>query len=204
MTRYRCLASACLVFTAASAAQAAPLKVVNVGAPAVNCVFNTTCKVTVTDSVGTLALPGASGTARLQTRTYVGQAGAPAAGKTAYVYRLDLTQAVGIVSIPCVSALEVDFGPVASLDYDKNGTLEQVYVVTSGGLGSVGLAGATKTGNLVRFTLATPVCAGGAPGKGETSYFFGLAASAAPKAVVAKVQVTGGAWIDAAARVPVH
>ncbi len=204
MNSPRSLPLAGLALSLGFSAQAAPLKVVNVGAPAVNCVFDATCKVTVTDSVGPIMLPGASGNARLQSRTHVGKSGAPAAGKTAYEYRLDLTQAVGIVNIPCVSALRLDFGPVTSLDYDKNGALEQVFVVTSGGLGSVGLASADKVGNVITFTLAAPACAGSSPGKGDTSFFFGLAAATAPKSIVAKVLITGGAWTDVAARVPTH
>jgi hypothetical protein len=204
MTRTRSFALGLATLALGTGAEAAPLTVVNVGAPAVNCVFNQTCKVTVTDSIGALALPGASGNARLQSRTYVGKPGAPASDKTAYVYRLDLTQAVGIVNIPCVSALRLDFGAVTNLDYDKNGTLEQVFVVTSGGLGSVGLASADKLGNVITFNLSAPVCAGSSPGKGDTSFFFGLATATSPKPATAQVRVTGGAWIDVAARVPKH
>jgi hypothetical protein len=46
-------------------AQAAPLKVVNVGTPAVNCVYNTSCTIVVSDTIGNIPLPGISGTARL-------------------------------------------------------------------------------------------------------------------------------------------
>jgi hypothetical protein len=182
---------------------AAPLKVVNVGAPGVNCVFNTACKVTVSDSLGTIPLPGISGSARLQSRTYVGGAGAPAAGKTAYVYRVNLTQAVGILNIPCVTALKLDFGPVTALDYNKDGTPDHVFVVTSGGLGTVGVATADQVGNVITFTLSAPVCAGSSPGKGDTSFFFGLAAATAPKAVTAQAK-SAGTWHDVAARVPAH
>jgi len=83
-------------FAAASAAQAGPLTIVEVGAPAVNCVFNNAggapnCTVVVDDSVGDFMLPGDNGDARLQTRTYPGVPPAPAAGDMAYVYRMDLT-----------------------------------------------------------------------------------------------------------------
>ena len=50
----------------------------------------------VTDSVGIIPMPNATGTARLQSRTFAGQPGAPGAGKTAYEYRVDLTQATAI------------------------------------------------------------------------------------------------------------
>lgn len=197
-------AAAALAGLATCAAHAAPLKVVNVGAPAVNCVFNTTCKITVKDTGGNIPVPGISGTARLQSRTYAGAAGAPAAGKTGYEYRVNLTQAVGVLNIPCVSALKVDFGPVASLDYDKDGQPDQVFVVTSGGLGTVGLASAAQVGTTITFTFSAPVCAGSSPGKGDTSFFFGLAAAKAPKAITAQAQIAGGAWVNVPARAPIH
>ena len=183
---------------------AAPLSVVNVSSPAINCIFDTTCKVQYTDTVGTIPIPGISGTARLQTRTFPGAAGARAAGTTGYEYRLDLTEAVGIVSTPCITALNVDFGPVTSLDYNKNGTPDQVFVVTSGSVGTVGLSGASEVGSVITFTLASPVCVGPSPGKGESSYFFGLASVNAPKAITAQVQIAGGPLTSVAARAPIH
>src|SRR5450755_4592131 len=103
-----------LAIAPALPAQAASLSFVNVTAPAINCVFNTPCTVTVTDSVDTIAVPAGlwTGTARLQSRTFVGAAGSPAAGKTAYEYRVDLTQAVSDGEVPCVTDIAIDFGPV--------------------------------------------------------------------------------------------
>lgn len=46
-------------FVAAPAlAQATPLKVVTVAAPDVNCVFDPSCKLTVTDTVDDIVIPG--------------------------------------------------------------------------------------------------------------------------------------------------
>jgi hypothetical protein len=178
------------------------LKIVKVAAPAINCVFDPSCKVTVTDSVGNIPLPGISGKAVLQSRTYNGKAGAPAAGLVGYEYRVDLTQAVGIGKIPCVAALRVDFGPVSSLNYGGDPALEQVFVVTQGGLGSVGPVTAVQTGKAITFTFKPSVCAGSAPGKGETSFFFGLASAKPPKAITAVVTVAGGSDLNVAARAP--
>jgi hypothetical protein len=95
---------------AATAAQGQSLTVAEVNAPAVNCVFNAACTVTVNDSTGVLALPFITtpGTAWLQSRTYPGAPGTPAAGKTAYVYRLSMTQAAG--QADCVKGLVLNFG----------------------------------------------------------------------------------------------
>jgi hypothetical protein len=100
------------IFGAASGAQAAPLSIANVAAPATNCVFSPTpipnapepaCQVVVNDSVGEFTPPGDTGTARLQSRTYPGTAPAPAAGNMAYVYRVDLTAVKGVTAANCVT-----------------------------------------------------------------------------------------------------
>src|SRR5450759_3119994 len=68
----------------------APLNVVTVGAPAVNCVIDPTCRITVSDSIA--PVPTAiSGTSFLQSRTFTGNSGAPANGFYGYEYRIDLT-----------------------------------------------------------------------------------------------------------------
>src|SRR6185295_16597285 len=71
--------------------QAASLNVVTVAAPDVNCVFDPSCKLVVTDSVGDILIPNMKG-GILQSRTFSGAAGAPGAGLTGYDYRIDLTQ----------------------------------------------------------------------------------------------------------------
>src|SRR5262249_5031020 len=161
-----------------------------------NCVFNPSCTVTVTDFVANIPLPGISGTARLQSRMFTGASGAPAAGFFGYDYRVDLTSAVGIVNIPCVQALRITFGPVAAFPYSGVGPLDQVYVVTSGGLGTIGLASANQVGDDIIFTFSSPVCAGGSPGTGATSFFFGLASRRAPTAVTALVTPSGGGTLS--------
>jgi hypothetical protein len=55
---------------------AAALSMVEVTAPAVNCVFSPSCTVSGHDTVGTFALPGMAGLARLQSRTLTSSAGA--------------------------------------------------------------------------------------------------------------------------------
>jgi hypothetical protein len=196
------LPAALLVWPALAVSQ--PLTVVNVGAPAINCVFSPTCTITVTDTVANIPLPGISGTARLQTGTFVGLAGTPAAGLHGYEYRVNLTNAVGILDIPCVQALRVTFGPVVSLQYNGAGPTDQVFVVTAGGLGTIGLASAIRAGNDITFNFSSPVCAGGSPGTGDTSFFFGLTSASAPTAVTAVVTPLGGGALSVGARAPIH
>src|SRR6202051_4652232 len=165
------------IFGAALDAQAAPLSVVDVAAPGINCVFNATpipnvpppaCQVVVNDSIGVFTPPGDIGTGRLQSRTYPGTAPAPAPGAMAYVYRVDLTAVKGVTAANCVTRLALKFGPVVKLPYGASGAAD-VFVVTTGGLGSVKIGSADQVGGTITFTFASPVC------PGDTSYFFGLA-----------------------------
>ncbi len=180
-----------------------PLKVVNVGAPAINCVFDPSCTVTVTDTTDTIPIP-TGGTNFLQSRTFIGIPGAPANGLYAYEYRIDLRNALGITYIPCISSMTIEFGPVVStLDYDGDGvTGDQVYVVTSGGLGSIGLASAEKEDNTITFTFSAPVCAGGHPGGGQSTFFFGLVSTQLPRPVISTVKETTGTVHNVQARAP--
>jgi hypothetical protein len=192
-------------FGAASGAQAAPLSVVNVAAPGINCVFSPTkipnspppaCSVVVNDSIGTFTPPGDSGDARLQSRTYPGTAPAPAAGDLAYIYRVDLTAVQGATAANCVTTLALDFGPVVKLPYGSKGKSD-VFVVTVGGLGSVELASADQVGKTITFTFSKPVC------PGATSYFFGLASKKThPIAGTATVSFSLGGSATTADRVP--
>jgi len=199
----RGIVSFLFVSLAAASAAAAPLSVATVAAPAINCKFDPSCKITVTDTVANFTLPGTSGKAFLQSRTWpVGKPGTAGAGKYAYEYRLDLTQLVGLTAAPCVTQLKLTFGPVAALDYDGNGAAEQIFVTTQGGLGSVAPSSVDKTGNVVTFNFKTPVCSGSSPGKGETSYFFGLASTQSARAVTATVLSSLGGSLSLSARAP--
>jgi len=183
--------------------QAAHLKVVNVGAPAINCVFTTAspCTIMVNDTSDNVTL-SAGGTGFLQSRSFKGLAGSAADGLFAYEYRLDLRKAVGTVNIACVDWMTISFGPVISLDYNADQKVDQVFVVTSGGLGTIGLASAVQTASTIKFTFSKPVCEGGAPGKGDTSFFWGLVSKTAPKNVTAMLHETGGATHVVKARSP--
>jgi hypothetical protein len=92
----------------------------------------------------------------------------------------------------------VNFGPVASLPYAQPGTHE-VFVITTGGLGSVGLKSAEKDGDVITFTFDNYLCAG------KTSFLFGLAAATAPMATSATLFGIGNPPLVAVgARVPQH
>jgi hypothetical protein len=150
----------------------------------------------VNDSIGVFTPPGDIGVARLQSRTYPGTAPAPAAGAMAYVYRVDLTAVKGVTAANCVTKLALRFGPVVKLPYSASGAAD-VFVVTTGGLGSVKIASADHVGGTITFTFAAPVC------PGDTSYFFGLASkSVKPVAGKATVSFSLGGSTKTGDRVP--
>jgi hypothetical protein len=189
----------------ATAAAAVPLDIVNVSAPAINCKFDTDCKVTVSDTSAPIAgLPGSRGGGFLQSRTFPpGQAGTAAAGLFAYLYRIDLRELVGVTAAPCVSRLRLAFGPVSLVDYNGDGNTDQVFVITTGGLGSVAPSAADQAGHQITFTFNPPVCSGSSPGRGETSFFFGLASTRPDRHVTAQITYSPGAGtLSLDARVP--
>ena len=193
-----------LFFALAPLAQAAPLKVVNVGAPAINCVFTAAspCTIGVTDTTADVTLSD-GGNGLLQSRTFAGKNGSPAAGLFAYEYRLNLTNTVGKLNVTCIDWLTISFGPVVNiLDFDGDQKPDQVFVITSGAVGTIGLASAAQTADTIRFKFNKPVCEGSAPGKGDSSFFWGLVSKSAPKDVTAILHETGGPTHVVKARSP--
>jgi hypothetical protein len=185
------LAAAIAALAIPCAAQAQLLKIVEVNAPKVNCVFQTDCNIPVTDTSSNISPPflATPGTAWMQSRTFAGE------------YRLSMTQA----SAPgCILGFNLNFGPHKQLPYTNN-QLADVYVVTTGGLGTIGLKSAERNGDMIMFTFAGPVCADGPPDVKKTTFFFGLAATAAPMQVSASVYGTGDpGFFGIEARVPTH
>ena len=187
-----------------AAARAQPLTVAEVNAPAIHCVFHPACIITVSDTVGFIPLPflAAPNTAFLQSRTFSGVAGTPAAGRAGYMYRISLTQAAG--SGNCLGGLVLNFGPALKLPYAPD-KVADVFVVTSGGLGSIGLKSAERFGEVIVFDLAKPLCLEGAPNLANTTFFFGLAADAPSMAASAQIFSSGNPPLySVGARVPSH
>jgi hypothetical protein len=179
----------------------APLKIAEVAAPAINCVFNTACTVGVSDTKVNFPL-NAGGSGIFHSRTFKGADGSPAAGLFAYEYRLDLSTAAGDTAPGCVDWISVRFGPVVStLDFTADKRPDQVFVITSGGMGSIGLASAVQTGSTIKFKFKTPVCAGSSPGKGDSSFFWGLVSKKPANNVSATIHETTGItrWVKARA-----
>jgi hypothetical protein len=196
-------AAAALLF-GLPAARAQPLIVAEVEAPGINCVFAPSCIITVDDSVGFISLPylAAPNTAFLQSRTVAGAPGTPAAGKAGYIYRISLTQAAGTAD--CLGGLVLNFGPALRLPF-KPGQLADVFVITGGGLGTIGLKSANRFGDVIVFELAKPLCLAGGADMQNTTFFFGLAAEAPTMTTPAQIFSRGSPPLySVQARVPTH
>ncbi len=190
-----CLLSISIISSSAEAVplKAVPLKIVNVSAPSINCVFNPQCIVVENDSSAAFFWPSHTAqdaAATLQSRTLVGKE-----GQTAYLYRVIATRGG---STDCVSGLVMDFGSNVRLDFNNSGRSSDVFVVTKGGLGSVGIKSAEKIGTSITFNFSHGIC------HSESSFFFGLMAAGKPKSVSVQATVLGSVTtsVNVAARVP--
>ena len=191
--------SAAVILTVAlpgsALAQSGPLTIVTVDAAALLCTYDTSCKTKTIDSTVAFGMPDIIGhlpQPRLHTRTVLGGAGSPAAGKTGYLYRLDMTNVVGALAVSCTTALKIDVGPTIKSEYFKGGANADVFVVDKGGAGTIGLSKAERAGSGVTFIFRKSICVGTGPGGGESSLFFGLTSDHPPKAATAQLQIAGG------------
>jgi hypothetical protein len=184
----------------AGQAQAASLKIVEVAAPPINCVFDLSCQLVVEDSLGLLVPIGDVGPGRLQTRTFTGTTGAPGAGLTEYQYRVNLSDMVAGAKPNCVTTMKIGFGPVAALPYKgASSPPAEIFVVTSGGTGSIAPASATQSGGVITFKFAQPIC------PGQSSLFFGLASGKPPALATALFAAAKQRKpISTPARIPAH
>ena len=92
----------------------------------------------------------------------------------------------------------LNFGPVTKLTYPQNAP-GYVFVITTGGVGSIGIAAADQSGDVITFTFSKYLCTG------QTSFFFGLAAKGAPKTATATLFGIGyPPLVQTTAAVPAH
>jgi len=183
----------------APALVAQPLSVVNVQAPNVNFVFNPSGTVTVQDLSSPIWVNGF-----LQSRNFKGAAGAPAAGLYVYEYRVDLRNVVGITFIQQIFSMKVNIGPTVKLDFNGDKKLDDVFVVTKGGMGNIKLKSAVRSGNDITFTFDPSVAAGSAPGKGDSSFFFGVVSKYPRTTVKVSPSANGGGVLLLDAWAPKH
>lgn len=169
----------CAAFS--STAAAVPLTVVEVSPADLNYVFGPLSWVTATDMTEAIPLGAGSATGVLRSRVFVGLPGSATEGLSGYAYRIDLTGFDSDSAGPCIDRLTIDFGTALSLDYNGDGALERVFVVTRGSVGSVGPTSADKQGSRITFRFEEAIC------PGESSFFFGMASRGLPRVRTAEV-----------------
>lgn len=192
-----------VVFIAGCEKREMHVKTVTVSASTIYCRFDPSCAVNSTDSSTTPIPMQAGGTALLHSRTFAGKPGTPASGLYGYEYRLDLEKAsettvevegVATKRRPCLLTMSLEFGPIVdTLDYDGDGKAgDLVYVVTSGGPGTIRPGAVHRWRNKLIVNFDTPVCVGPPGDQGHSSYLFGLASTQPPTSVEATVKETAG------------
>ncbi len=183
--------------TAPVTAPAVPLSIASVSAPDINCIFDADCKIVVDDTTDKFTLPGGIGEGFLQSRLWpVGEPGTKGQGLYPYLYRIDAREIKAATAEACVSTKTIEFGPIVPMDFDGNGSKEDVFVITKGALGSIAPASVEQTGNDLTFTFSPPIC------PGDSSFFFGLASKYPKQDVTAKLKGSLGFDVDLRARAP--
>ena len=181
--------------TLALAAPAFAFNVVNTSWT-VQCLFSTSCSVTVTDYGAYFSVPDGSGNGHLQSRVFQGQPGTTGAGKWVYEYRIDMTQVAGETHIPYADELAIDnWGTLRQYDFNSDGiATDQVFNITSGGTGTKPVTSAFLSSGYTYFVLNSAVAAGSYAGGGESSYFFGMVSDQAPVLRTVWVHLDSG-WV---------
>ena len=178
---------------APGAAQSVPLFPAQVSGPNIDCLFNPQCAIAPRDEFAEIPLPAISGKAILHSRIFVGAADSRAPGRTAYQYRIDLTDATTLAESSCIANMSINFGPIAKLPYAAGVTLRDVYEIVQGAPANrIGFTRAEQTGTVVTFTFDRLICAGDGVTPGNSSFFFGLASLDGPaRGVRARVDIPG-------------
>lgn len=167
--------------TSAMADDPIAIRMVEVAAPAINCGFDTSCRLTANDTVSPFTLPGHAGEGRFISRIGRHQPGTPGtylSANGAYhlpslTYRVDLSAMS--VGDKCVHQVYVPWDSYRpQFDYDQDGRVtDTAFQITQGALGDVKVENAwiaSDTDTLIIRFEGDGVCAG------QSSYPFGFAA----------------------------
>ena len=179
------------------------LRIVEVSAPQINCVFDRDCRITVSDFTEQFSLPFAQGTGFLQSRQFpVGEAGTKAEGLYPYLYRVDLSQMHNESEKRCIKTISFDFPAPVALPYSakRKDKLGHVFVVTKNALGGVKPTRAVLDGKTVQLHFKDLCTAGPNDNQGRDSFFFGMASKSAPATTKARLTDHDGRAIEVLAR----
>ncbi len=183
-----------MLMAAQAAAQPVPLFPAQVSERNIECLFSAQCAITPRDELTNIPLGSVSGNAILHSRTFLGAVDSRAPGRTAYQYRIDLTDATAVGESACITNLSVKFGPISKLPYAPGVILRDVYEIRQGvPANQIGFETAVQSGDVVTFTFAAGrLCAGDGVSPGAASVFFGLASLGAPvRGVHVQIDIPG-------------
>ena len=179
------LAVVCLQFTL-TGLRAGLLQMVNVSSPQFNCLFNTNCTLTPTDTTSTIYFDGATGLpGLLTTRTWPGDAGTTLGGTFAYGYHIDISRVNSAGSNSFIDTLKV---PVASLvPFAYAGSMSNMVWVETNSAGTVAPVSAIQIGNNVTFHFNPPIHTAGPGVKGQATFYFGMVSTLPPTNCLATI-----------------
>lgn len=197
------LASGLAILPLPAVAQSIPI--VEVAAPAINCLAHPECRITVSDSVGVLGEGSRSELGFLQSRSAASAGGTPASGHTMMQYRLNLLSAEARRGGPCVSRVEIPGAPPTTpLDLDSNGQPERaLFAVTRGAIGTIVPGAARHENGITTVEFADGVCppgSGDAAADGQSSVFFGWFVRGEPEPGVSRIVLSDDTSLEVASR----
>lgn len=175
-------------------AQHPSLSTVKTDQRTINCLFSESCAQIdpIEQAKAEIRMPNASGGVFLHSRAFAAGPGSPAAGHVGYEYQVDLKDGMPLGDFACIERLDVDFGPIAALEYDRRLAPGQTYEITGDAAANeVGIGPATEEGGVITFRFDRPLCTSDPPGNGAKSFVFGVASRNRPRAIRAQVSGAG-------------
>jgi hypothetical protein len=177
----------------AAAAEAQPLKILDVGAPAFYCHFSPDCRVTYTEQTALFTPTNVDATCVLVSRSFPGRS-LNTVGTYGYEYRLVLNNTgSGGTNFLTVNSLTLPCPAPQTFSYALRGG-NQIWVVTAGGPGGVAPASVSLSDTNLVVEFNPPLVLATETNQSVGTYFFGLTSTNAPRlstAVLAGSTQTG-------------
>lgn len=206
------LSLAALLSLRPSHSQAAPetvtaLTTANLSAAAAACISAADCTPFPDNLASSFGFSFTTGAGFLQSQTWPrGESGTLGAGLYVYEYQVDLRDLVGSGNPVCVDDVTLDFGPIVPLDYNGDSSLEQAYIITSGGAGSIAPTSLEQTGSSLTIHFPAALCSDFNPTQdnGVSSFTIGLASPFRNQEVTAVVNHNQGDPLSLAVQAPAY
>ncbi len=187
------------VIFAAAGLQAQSLKLLNVNDPGIYCRFSPDCHVTPVVTSSSFTPTNLAATCVLESRSFAGS-GMDTAGVFGYEYRIVLNNAGAQGdNVLTVESLTLNFESPQYFAFGGHAS-NQVWVVATGGPGSLAPGSASLSGTNVVVKFDPPVILATKTNQNTGTYYFGMISTGQPR--VTKAIVTGSAQALPDAPVP--